>query len=70
MSEVILSRWIPVKERNPTERGAYLVYDPSWPEPVRICRYGTSVKWDNGRNRMRPPDARITHWQPLPEPPK
>lgn len=69
--------WISVKDRLPDESGTYLVYAPTY------CR-GSSSGLDNVRGVMfarwrkhwsievgyhkRP--GCVTHWMPLPEPPK
>ena len=63
--------WVACKDRLPRERGTYLVYEHSYPEPIRICAFGTSQRWDNGRDKIRRkvPGQGITHWMPLPKPP-
>lgn len=66
--------WIPCAKRNPPERGSYLTLSfahgmktlPEW----KILNYGTSRKWDNGRNKHLPPESRVRFWMPLPAPPK
>ena len=59
--------WIERAKQNPKERGEYLVYREEM--FIReIARFGTSKGWDNGRYRKDNP-YRVTHWQPLPEPP-
>lgn len=53
--------WISVEDRLPERKGSYLVYIPN--EPLICCMYydcDASVYGDNG----------VTHWMPLPEPPK
>jgi len=62
--------WKSVTNGNPPERGRYLVYQESFPEPVRIANYGTSQKWENGREKGLPADRRISHWMPLPAAPQ
>jgi hypothetical protein len=29
---------------------------------IAFMNYGTSRKWDNGRNRLLPERHRVTHW--------
>lgn len=53
---VTVQEWIPVSERLPTESGTYLV----------ACDEGR-VSWHFYYNTF--PD-RVTHWMPLPTPPK
>ena len=63
-----MSEWIERSKRNPKERGEYLVYRSEM--FIReIANFGTSKGWDNGRYRNNNP-YRVTHWMPLPEPPK
>lgn len=53
--------WISVEDRLPERKGRYLVYIPN--EQLICCMYydrDASVYGDNG----------VTHWMPLPEPPK
>ncbi len=64
-----VGEWVAVKERNPKERGRYLTYSDGLLE-MRIANYGTSRKWDNGRDKLASKTYRITHWMELPEPPK
>jgi hypothetical protein len=62
--------WTACKERLPKERGRYMVYQASFPEPIRIVNFGTSRGWENGRDKSLPPERRISHWMPLPTPPE
>ena len=77
-------RWIPVEERLPEEQGQYIVFvdgkvttDFYW-----VCE---DIKWwlsyNGGFNALyidpysskpkrEPPYPRVTHWMPLPKPPK
>ena len=77
-------RWIPVEERLPEEQGQYIVFvdgkvttDFYW-----VCE---DIKWwlsyNGGFNALyidpysskpkrEPPYPRVTHWMPLPQPPK
>ena len=56
-------RWIPVTERLPEENGHYLVH------AVGNGYYSTYIALWNGRFRANF-EMPITHWMPLPEPPK
>ena len=82
--EVRQMRWIPVEERLPEEQGQYIVFvdgkvttDFYW-----VCE---DIKWwlsyNGGFNALyidpysskpkrEPPYPRVTHWMPLPQPPK
>lgn len=54
-------RWVPVSERLPGEDGDTLVFDQDG--DMAIFRFETEEKyWDTSWY--------ITHWQPLPQPPK
>ena len=62
--------WTECAKQNPKERGRYLaVHNYGGIPEVQITNYGTSRKWDNGRNRLLPPEYRISHWMPIPTPP-
>lgn len=72
------TRWIPVSERPPVEKGWYLVYAPyySGGSSSGLCNINGKMfaKW-NGKNwsievgyHKRP--GCVTHWMPLPEPPE
>ncbi|OOF52736.1 DUF551 domain-containing protein [Rodentibacter trehalosifermentans] len=56
--------WISVEDRLPSSQGAYLGYSPYWQQPCIIIEYdedlGDFIEYGD----------EITHWQPLPEPPK
>lgn len=58
-----LHSWIPVKERLPEKNGSYLVY--VYGEVTEMdCWHG---KW----HRLRDDYTKaVTHWMPLPKPPK
>ena len=60
--------WIERSKRNPKERGQYLVYRADVFQ-IDFANFGTSKGWDNGRYTKGSP-YRVTHWMPLPEPPK
>lgn len=72
------TRWIPCSERLPEVKGWYLVYAPyySGGSSSGLCNINGVMfaKW-NGKHwsievgyHKRP--GCVTHWQPLPEPPK
>ena len=54
--------WIPVTEQCPEKSGDYLVFDD--------CRNLYVNEWHCLLKKWQYDDSRITHWQPLPEPPK
>jgi hypothetical protein len=69
-------RWIPVTERLPEEGNIVMAYQPipSWMKSgngwIRIAVYTGKGEWREEaeyHNRMTLP---VTHWMPLPEPPK
>lgn len=64
-----MDNWIKRSERNPKERGAYLVYKAGI-DDISICNFGTSKGWENGRNLGIDNIYRVTHWMLIPEPPK
>ena len=62
--EVQQMRWIPVEERLPEEKQRVI---------VRCERVGTSVGWilwGNWMTDIGPGAGKVTHWMPLPQPPK
>ena len=62
--EVQVMRWIPVEERLPEEKQRVI---------VRCERVGTSVGWilwGNWMTDIGPGAGKVTHWMPLPQPPK
>lgn len=64
--------WISVKDRLPEEKGAYLTvhYLPALGKSGKLVRevYFDGEGWFVGRVRIN--KRHITHWMPLPEPPK
>lgn len=59
-----MSEWISVKERLPEEQQRVI---------VRCERIGTSVGWilwGEWMTDIGPSAGKITHWMPLPDPPK
>jgi hypothetical protein len=85
-SEILRKRWIPVTERLPGEAGAYLVavhqddsenaegyslvldawYNPKT-YPFTTVGWTLLNEWYDLTPRLR---EEITHWRPLPQPPK
>ena len=60
--DAAMPRWIPVTERCPEKSGDYLVFDD--------CGNLYVNEWHCLLKKWQYDDSRITHWQPLPEPPK
>ena len=56
------TEWVSVKERLPTESKNYLVYT-NYGTIMVLHFYHKKKKWISG-------DEYVTHWMPLPEPPK
>ena len=56
------SKWIPVTERLPEQGQEVIVYDGGVLKPKVFCYLFWNKNYDSW--------ARITHWMPLPEPPK
>lgn len=63
--------WIPCSERLPEERDCYLVAVKHWynGKPVTREAFWNGADWLSCEKRMEI-TPRVTHWQPLPEPPK
>lgn len=65
-----MSEWISVKDRLPEQGKRYLVnrYDGV------TKTYFTDILWHDAHdlwwNRLYSGDYKVTHWMPLPEPPK
>lgn len=68
---VTIQKWIPVSERLPEECGFYICFYQS-PYGNDCLRVG-QCHW-NEESWVRigaiPPHVKVTHWMPLPEPPK
>ena len=64
--EALVPRWIPVEERLP-ENGLAIVCCPDPDRPVYIA-WMCDGRWLN--QFSRPLGLPVTHWMPLPEPPK
>lgn len=62
---VTVQEWVPVTERLPEESGEYLTYCGEYDGIcILYCEVlKTQIKW---RTKWK----EVTHWQPLPEPPK
>ena len=66
---VTVQKWIPVTERLPEEDGRYLCNTRSFAFPGSF--YQTIMKYEKGgfiEGHIYTDD--VTHWMPLPEPPK
>ena len=61
---VTIQEWISVEERLPEKGGSYLVFS-SKSKTVFTAHYWLSDRWANRANGQF-----ITHWMPLPQPPK
>ena len=82
--EVQQMRWIPVEERLPEEEGAYIVCVDGEVKWDAYCMFEGVERWlcyDGRLNALyidpysskltrEPPYPRVTHWMPLPSPPK
>ena len=69
---VTVQEWISVKDRQPNNKGCYLLTVKHWfdGEPVvrEACWNGKDwFSCDDRRYKITP---RVTHWMPLPNPPK
>ena len=60
--EIKMPTWIPVTERLPEQGQEVIVYDGGVLKPKVFCYLFWDKHYDNW--------ARVTHWMPLPEPPK
>lgn len=63
--------WIPCSERPPEEKGCYLVAVKHWVDgkPVTREAFWNGADWLSCEKRVEI-TPRVTHWQPLPEPPE
>lgn len=64
---VTVQEWIPVSDP-PKEKGRYWCNVKSFSFPGRY--YQTVLKWDDGFIEGRIYTDDVTHWMPLPQPPK
>lgn len=65
------TRWTPVSEKMPEERGFYLVAVKHWRDgkPVPREAFWNEADWLSREKRMEI-TPRVTHWMSLPEPPE
>jgi len=59
-----MSEWISIKNKTPSKNGSYLVYQKLG---YRFTREFFNGTWQNAKSDKY---GVITHWMPLPEPPK
>ena len=59
-------RWIPVTERLPDDDIPSTTYLCFWKGTIRVCKYWRTRKCFEFNGRV----MKVTHWMPLPEPPK
>lgn len=62
-----MNEWISVKDRLPCKPGFYLVFVP---EMARVAIYYNGYDWIVDDDFYAFGAYEITHWMPLPEPPK
>lgn len=69
---VTVQEWISVKDRLPEEKGEYLVaYHPCYWDDVKEYVTYTGIDTFRGKTTWaKKKFQRITHWMPLPQPPK
>ena len=69
---VTVQNWIPVSERSPENIGLYLVIEKHWisGSPCRRIAKWNTVDWFTADRKSKELTPRVTHWMPLPEPPK
>ena len=60
------SNWIPVKDRLPDDSIPSTFYLCYWNGYIRVCKYWRARKVFELRGKT----VKVTHWMPLPEPPK
>lgn len=82
--EVQQMRWIPVEERLPEEEGVYIVCVDGEVKWDAYCMFEGVERWlcydgrlnalyidpYSSKPKREPPHPRVTHWMPLPSPPK
>lgn len=69
---VTVQEWIPVTERMPENLGLYLVIETHWLDgsPVRKIAKWNTIDWFTADIKSKEITERVTHWMPLPQPPK
>lgn len=69
---VTVQDWIPVTERTPENLGMYLVIETHWLDgsPVRKIAKWNTIDWFTADRKSKEITPRVTHWMPLPQPPK
>lgn len=70
-----MSKWISVEDRLPDGFGWFLVFDESMADNHEITLgfyegVGSMVDWLPIDQRIDTDSMQVTHWMPLPEPPK
>lgn len=72
--DVAAQRWIPVSERKPEKNGRYLcryVFNDYYDMPFeQVISYFATDKKPHFQNEGEDLGMKVTHWMPLPEPPK
>lgn len=65
-------QWISVKDRQPNNKGCYLLTVKHWldGEPVVREAYWNGKDWFSCDDRRYKITLRVTHWMPLPDAPK
>lgn len=69
---VTIQQWISVKDRLPENSGLYLVIEKHWLDDslgTKIAKWNT-VDWFTADRKSKEITPRVTHWMPLPKPPK
>ena len=69
---VTVQEWISVEERLPENIGLYLVIEKHWLDGsrgIKIAKWNT-VDWFTADRKSKEITPRVTHWMPLPRPPK
>ena len=68
LEEIKKYRWISVKDRLPERNGVYLAYDGEYISTVEYEKGRHDSEWTDDYEGYL--DLLVTHWMPLPEPPK
>lgn len=68
----VLSKWTPVTERLPENIGLFLVIEKHWIDgsPCRRIAKWNTQDWFTADRKSKEITPRVTHWMPLPKPPK